>query len=77
MILWRTETDPMSDLPCTPRPEKCLGCGHRLLQHRLYADSGMNRHGSRLVCIADNCHYWQDCHEHHFKTGSGPQRLTP
>ena len=67
----------MSDQPRTPRPEKCRGCGHRLAQHRLYVDGGMNRHGSRLVCIVENCHYWQDCHERQLKTGSGPQRLTP
>lgn len=40
---------------------KCLGCGHRLDQHRLYAHGGKNRHGCDRVCIVDGCRFWNDC----------------
>jgi len=39
----------------------CRGCGHPLKKHRLYTGMGVNRHGSRLVCIVDNCQLWKDC----------------
>ncbi len=39
---------------------RCAGCGHHLSKHSLYANGGVNRHGSRLVCSVDNCH-WQSC----------------
>jgi hypothetical protein len=41
--------------------EKCAGCGHRLDQHRPYANGGHNRHGYDRVCIVDNCQFWQEC----------------
>jgi hypothetical protein len=40
----------------------CLGCGHRLSRHREYARGGVNKHGCRLVCIADNCRAWTACY---------------
>ncbi len=41
---------------------KCLGCGHRLSQHREYINDGRNRRGSRLVCIVSGCGGWDNCH---------------
>jgi hypothetical protein len=42
--------------------ETCLGCGHLLSRHREYARGGVNKHGCRLVCIADNCGAWTECY---------------
>jgi hypothetical protein len=47
--------------PKKKRQGKCKGCGHSLERHREYAGNGRNRHGSRLVCIADNCTAWTEC----------------
>lgn len=49
------------DPPLKEGLETCVGCGHRLSRHRVYANSAVNRHGSPLVCIADNCQLWQEC----------------
>ena len=42
------------------RTETCAGCKHPLSKHRFYSEGGTNRHGSRLVCVVDNC-YWSEC----------------
>jgi hypothetical protein len=44
------------------KDQKCTGCGHKLSQHREYARGGVNRHGCRLVCIAEGCMRWTECH---------------
>ena len=40
---------------------RCVGCGHRLSQHRHYAHGGVNRHGSPWVCTVDGCKAWSEC----------------
>jgi hypothetical protein len=58
----------MTDTPFTethrlkakPPSSRCDGCGHRADQHRQYTNHGVNRHGSRWVCIVDNCR-WTEC----------------
>jgi hypothetical protein len=47
---------------CPLATDRCAGCGHQIRQHRLYANLGVNRHGSRLVCTVDNC-AWTECRE--------------
>jgi hypothetical protein len=40
---------------------RCLGCGHRLREHRRYTHDGTNHRGSPWVCTVDDC-TWTVCH---------------